>query len=631
MPLTPLLRCMYMMAMALGSLAGQASQQPWREELNAVELQSDRDINAASSRLNQLRQGYATRKQTDALAYADSVDCYMRLVNAPDQATAFADAALAKLAGKPDNDTAIRLTLCRASGREQTNDLRGARTDYEQAIQRARTLRRQDLVAEGLGLLADLLSYQGDMANALVMVRDGVHLLDQYAPSPPDESWLRIRRGLLGRMANIYVRTEEPAKAIDYYKEVLAHEVRLGNTQNMISGYFNLGRAYEENGQLDQAMKTLQQSMTLAESIDDQVSIAWAQRAAGGVLIKLKRYREAQPLLNTSLAAFEKLNDEEMVAQIRYLLALVHMEAGDLIRADVLLNQALQVFRKNDNLRYQEWVLDALATVSARRGLHVTAYDQLRQQHEVHAKLDADARSKTSARLRMEFDTEKIEQQNRQLLTEQKFQQEQLAASQQIKQLQYIVIALVLVIAATLLVLMVRQVRAGKRLRTVAMTDELTGIANRRSIYTWAERQWVDTRENDAAISLILIDIDFFKRINDEFGHPMGDHVLKQVALCCQEQLRQMDRIGRVGGEEFMVVLPGAGQEDTLGVAERLREAVANLPSDNWAPGLKVSISLGVATRTHAADPLPALVQRADKALYQAKQNGRNRVEVATS
>lgn len=153
------------------------------------------------------------------------------------------------------------------------------------------------------------------------------------------------------------------------------------------------------------------------------------------------------------------------------------------------------------------------------------------------------------------------------------------------------------------------------------MTDSLTGLKNRRAFDQIMAEESSRLERTHSSLALIMLDIDGFKRFNDEFGHVHGDEALQQVARALQSQARAYDRVARYGGEEFAIVLPDTGIADALRVAERIRQEVRDA---HWTRR-PVTISLGVAVASVAKD-CHTLVDRADKALYQAKQAGRNRV-----
>jgi len=128
-------------------------------------------------------------------------------------------------------------------------------------------------------------------------------------------------------------------------------------------------------------------------------------------------------------------------------------------------------------------------------------------------------------------------------------------------------------------------------------------------------------------MALISIDIDHFKRINDNYGHPAGDKVLIAVSKQLQDSLRQSDVLARIGGEEFSILLPETSTEDALVFAERIREAQSQLRiSGDWQGEIQLSVSIGVSSYQVSDAEFDALFSRADKALYQAKNSGRNQV-----
>lgn len=133
---------------------------------------------------------------------------------------------------------------------------------------------------------------------------------------------------------------------------------------------------------------------------------------------------------------------------------------------------------------------------------------------------------------------------------------------------------------------------------------------------------------HNAPPSIDTLDVDFFKQVNDRHGHPAGDAVLREIARRLRHGVRDGDTVARVGGEEFMVLLPGVSEPTALELAERLRAAIAHHPVQLPDTALPVTISIGVAV-TDAAEGADAAIARADKALYAAKHGGRNRVVLA--
>ena len=175
--------------------------------------------------------------------------------------------------------------------------------------------------------------------------------------------------------------------------------------------------------------------------------------------------------------------------------------------------------------------------------------------------------------------------------------------------------------------------QAEKTLIEKATRDALTGLYNRGAIIEQLERQLSLVKRTGHSLSVILADIDFFKRVNDRYGHLAGDEVLREVSLRLQLQMRDSDNLGRYGGEEFLFVLFPCGVEEVVKAAERFRRTVFETPVFLRGPDsgeIDISISLGVSSiNGHADVSIDTLLRQADKALYRSKAGGRNCVTVA--
>ena len=158
-------------------------------------------------------------------------------------------------------------------------------------------------------------------------------------------------------------------------------------------------------------------------------------------------------------------------------------------------------------------------------------------------------------------------------------------------------------------------------LAELAERDGLTSLYNRRSFDQYSKRVWRQSRRERDQLTIMMIDIDHFKRLNDRWGHLHGDDVLKQLAMHAQSLLRCEDMVARLGGEEFMVVLPLTPLQQCHALADRLRQAIS-VRDFGMGPG-QVTLSIGVA-EYRCGEPLTSLIERADQALYSAKDVGRD-------
>jgi diguanylate cyclase len=168
-----------------------------------------------------------------------------------------------------------------------------------------------------------------------------------------------------------------------------------------------------------------------------------------------------------------------------------------------------------------------------------------------------------------------------------------------------------------------------ERLGVLATRDDLTGALNRRQFLALAEREWARCERYGMSASLLMIDVDHFKRINDNHGHLAGDLMLREIAHAASGLLRHADLFGRFGGEEFIVYLPHTDTLGALDAADRIRDAVARLALEWRGQTMRATVSVGVVSIERHHDALGALIADADVALYAAKDAGRNCVRTA--
>ncbi len=164
-----------------------------------------------------------------------------------------------------------------------------------------------------------------------------------------------------------------------------------------------------------------------------------------------------------------------------------------------------------------------------------------------------------------------------------------------------------------------------RRLIEMATRDELTGLVNRREFFTLAHHEEERAKREGHIVSVMMVDADFFKKINDTYGHAAGDDVLRDLADNCRKIFRKTDVVGRYGGEEFSVILPGAENDMAKVIAERLRKAVEKSVVKSDKGDITYTVSIGIASAVGKDVEIEKMLDRADRALYTAKAQGRNR------
>ncbi|OMH29527.1 hypothetical protein BGP75_19710 [Motiliproteus sp. MSK22-1] len=170
--------------------------------------------------------------------------------------------------------------------------------------------------------------------------------------------------------------------------------------------------------------------------------------------------------------------------------------------------------------------------------------------------------------------------------------------------------------------------KANANLQQLANRDSLTDVFNRRRFMELANSSYALSRRSSTPLSLIMLDVDHFKQINDSYGHDSGDITLIELVAVCNDVLREVDVLGRIGGEEFAILLPDTEQHGAYSVAERLRKKIADISISYEDQQFGITVSMGIAELGEEGDTVHHLMKRADDALYQAKREGRNSVSV---
>jgi diguanylate cyclase (GGDEF)-like protein len=189
---------------------------------------------------------------------------------------------------------------------------------------------------------------------------------------------------------------------------------------------------------------------------------------------------------------------------------------------------------------------------------------------------------------------------------------------------------LLFTISVAFILLAMAKERTELRHRTAAMLDPLTGIANRRAFLQDAAALSERHRSNAKPVTVLLMDLDHFKSINDRFGHAVGDRVLEAFAKATRKVLRDSDLFGRLGGEEFAAILHSADRDEGLALAHGIRESFSKFGRVVDGHAIGATVSIGVSHCEGPAMDVSSLLAQADRALYLAKENGRNRIEVAS-
>ena len=535
------------------------------------------------------------------IAVADhplSTKCWELAASDPKKVEAFVGDALRR----SGNDPALsgHLRACRGWVLENVEGrIIEAAAEYEAAVVLTERGGDKGALADALVLRGELRHYRGQFDEAIE------DLQRSYAVATTEKQ----KRYALNAIANLYADRRVGAydRAIEYYRQLLASHEREGEAAGIATAHYNIGATLDTKGDLVGALAAYERALAMEQKRGEAGEIADVQRAMGVTLNKLGRYPEALAVLEPALAYFVKNEDAESIAQVRLARGSVLFRLGRRAEAMRDLDAARLHFKATGSNRFLEKAEEERANALAALGDWRGAYEARGALMEIRGRMNDRAREEHVSRLRVQFETEKKEQEN--------------LALTRIRRLQGIAIALGVLVIAFLIYF-------ARRMRNLALTDELTKLPNRRHVLRYADEQLRAARADGSAFSMLALDVDHFKRINDTYGHDAGDIVLRRVADTCRRVLGRSGRMGRTGGEEFLAVLPETDAKRAAGIAERLRVAVEGIDVSDVAPDLRITISIGVSEST-SSDDFMAIAKRADDSLYRAKEMGRNRVELA--
>jgi diguanylate cyclase (GGDEF)-like protein len=514
-----------------------------------------------------------------------------------------------------------KLLACRASALMTDGKAVDAERDFGTAVALAKQAGDLPLQAEALGNIGYLQYSRGAMADALTNVQTSYRINAQLG----DE---KGRLEALSMIANVYADAQvaQYDRALEYYRQLLADYDKRRQPSDVADTLFNIASTHEAKGDFRAAELHYRRALSSFQKLGQPKDVAFTKRALGSALMKQGKASEALPLLNEALSFYDGAHDAENVAFVRQFRGMAYRRLGRLPEALIELEAARRFFEQQKNVRFLEKNAEETALVYAQLADWQDAYDASARRAALSETLAAARRDELSSRLRVAFDSEKKDQENRALARENGLRSVALREAERSAKLQIVVSALAALLAAAMAILFWRQVVNTRRMRAMAMTDDLTRLPNRRHILTAAQIAFDAAKREGRTAAVIVLDIDRFKRINDTLGHSAGDTVLRTVARACRLALRADDQIGRIGGEEFLVVLHSANAQQAHEIAERLRGAVERLDFTSIAPDLRVTISLGV--RVANDYDSSAAIAAADSMLYRAKESGRNRVEM---
>ena len=491
-----------------------------------------------------------------------------------------------------------------------------ARTSYENAVTVAMETGDEEMLALSLFARGWLLGLQGEYASGLADLRHADVLFEKL--NMPIHALTT-----LNGIATLYNRMGDYEQAKHIYTLALKDQRAQNMYREESVTLHNLGRTHEYLGEWDSAREAFNQSLETARRIGYARGEAYALRGLAAVSNASGDPRGALETLKKASTLQSQTPDERLRAQILLARGVAFHQLERLGESAAALEEAATVFRGADALVELNGTDTELAAVYAAMGNWRAAFERQTDAKTISEKLAKNQIDQRFATLKIEFDTAAKDKENRALLRDNQAGEQALLQAQSVRRLQATVIALTVVLAGLLATLAIYQHGSTLRMRKLAMTDELTGVPNRRAVLARLDPFLMS--DDAPPCSILIIDIDHFKNINDHHGHLVGDQVLKVVADRVRGAVTEPAFFGRLGGEEFLIVLPGTSLESALATADDFRVRIMSLDTGLWfADQRRITASVGVATSSPGGDTPSTMLQRADSALYVAKRSGRN-------
>ncbi len=508
-----------------------------------------------------------------------------------------------------------------------------ATKDYESGLELAKSLHDNVLIATGLVNLGAIYYLTDRYENSLIVLNDAYNIAKQT----DDEE---LKGSVNSELGILYAYLDRRKQAMVYYQQSYQHYKNANKIILSLNSLVNIGMNHLSEKEYEQAIvayKTIideSDGFTLNQIMYSTYSgLSWANlkkedpnpEASYQYLLMSKQYMgrieqydiELQYYLDAAFVLFEleRFDDAiDSIARVENILA-AQMPLGHL------------------KMQYRISIVNLKSKTYFKLGQYQQAYELQEQRLSLTRVLRDKKYTQSVAEVRLTLEAKEADLQKKVLKNKQTLQKISLLEAEKKQEQQKLYLFYIAVVALVFAWLLVKLIQGQRRLHKASSIDLLTGVANRRELMRKGRKLLRQAKVKKTDFSVIMIDIDYFKRVNDQFGHSVGDVVLKKVVELGDEFMRKTDVFGRFGGEEFIAFLPNTSTEQAKMVAERFRVSVDEyswkMSHESQEP-FTISISIGVANSVDFSDEespdLATLISKADSLLYQAKEQGRNKV-----
>jgi diguanylate cyclase (GGDEF)-like protein len=527
--------------------------------------------------------------------------------------------AMEGLALVPDPNDPIRLQLLSAHA-ENVYDHAGI-VDAIRTIEAARSQLSPDSIPEScLSVTLGVLQHRQDRADLAI-----VNLMQAYQTGVSLDRPIQ-RKIAAHALTKVMRDMDDYEQALALNAEVVEWDKAHAATLSLSVSRYMRGTILKEMREFPDAIEEFKAARALSVEVSDTQGVAFADMDLCGLEIQIGQLTEARKLCDNALRIFAASGSIDLMKQTRSDIAYIDLEEGQAARALEALNEILKNGASDVPPRNVAPIIKLRSRANAAMGNYRESYADLEEYQRRMTVADDARRIRQSATLRARFEMDRQLQRNAELNRD-------LQASQQrqLEQKRWMAIATgtgaIIIILLVLHAISIRRHR--RQLALLANADSLTGLPNRRRTYELGKDAMAKALEDKLPLTVAVVDLDHFKSINDRFGHAGGDRVLQEFARVCRESIRAEDILGRWGGEEFLIVMPGASLDVALIALERVRALALLIELPSMSVGLRVCLSAGLASLEPNLKTLDELIARGDAALYRAKHEGRDLVRIA--
>ncbi|MBY6204621.1 tetratricopeptide repeat-containing diguanylate cyclase [Halomonas denitrificans] len=424
--------------------------------------------------------------------------------------------------------------------------------------------------------------------------------------------------------AYVYALVEEFEDAREFGEQAVAIARGSASIRELCAAHERLAFVHKRSGNFEEAETHYQAALDACPAGDHPLINGAIEYGFADLLQAAGRFERARPRFERGIDAMLRMNYRNGLAEARVFRARMAHREGDESMVEALLTSALPDLDAAGHDEYRAEAHRVLADLDHRRGRHGQAYEHLAVSLAAREAHLAEVRARETSFLRARFASAAKERELARLREQQRISELEARSQAQQSQLRLVVSIAAALLLLAVSVLWIRAARDRRRFRRLAQRDALTALSNHTRFFELAERTLALAREKRRPFTLVLADIDHFKQVNDRHGHLVGDQVLRHVGTRLRESLGRIGIIGRVGGEEFAVAVPGVERAEVRQRLEQLRRELVAVRVDGVP--VPVTMSFGLAS-PRGDESLIELRKRADQRLYAAKQAGRDRID----